>query len=67
MRTPCSTYHFGDASKAGTDSSATGANAEGAPRSRSGLAHRKRTARVFGQSAIKATAPPLLNGLPVRR
>ncbi|WP_395736199.1 DUF2341 domain-containing protein [Prosthecobacter sp.] len=51
-------YHFGDGAKTGTDSSASGANAEGAPAAApaslvaSGL-------RVFGQAAIKVPAPPL--------
>ncbi|WP_395749985.1 DUF2341 domain-containing protein [Prosthecobacter sp.] len=51
-------YHFGEGAKTGTDSSATGANAEGAPASApaslvaNGL-------RVFGQTPIKVPAPPL--------
>ena len=51
-------YHFADASKAGTDSSATGANAEGAPAPAAGSLVGGGL-RVFGQTAIKAPAPPL--------
>ena len=51
-------YHFADASKAGTDSSATGANAEGAPPPAAGSLIGGGL-RVFGQTAIKAPAPPL--------
>jgi biopolymer transport protein ExbB len=56
-------YHFADASKAGTDSSPTGANAEGAPPPAAdsliggGL-------RVFGQSPIKVPAPPFPEWAP---
>ncbi len=51
-------YHFADASKAGTDSSATGANAEGTPPPAAGSLVGSGL-RVFGQTAIKAPAPPL--------
>jgi biopolymer transport protein ExbB len=56
-------YHFGDASKAGTDSSPTGANAEGAPAPAAGSLIGNGL-RVFGQSAIKAPAPPLAEWAP---
>lgn len=51
-------YHFADASKAGTDSSATGANAEGTPPPAAGLLIGGGL-RVFGQTAVKVPAPPL--------
>ena len=50
-------YHFADASKAGTDSSPTGANAEGAPPPAAGSLIAGGL-RVFGQTAIKVPAPP---------
>ncbi|MCB1275245.1 DUF2341 domain-containing protein [Prosthecobacter sp.] len=56
-------YHFADASKAGTDSSPTGANAEGAPAPAAGSLIGNGL-RVFGQSAITAPAPPLPEWAP---
>ena len=50
-------YHFADASKAGTDSSPTGANAEGTPPPAAGSLIAGGL-RVFGQTAIKVPAPP---------
>lgn len=51
-------YHFADASKAGTDSSPTGANAEGTPPPAAGLLIGAGL-RVFGQTAVKVPSPPL--------
>ena len=51
-------YHFADASKAGTDSSPTGANAEGTPPPAAGSLIGGGL-RVFGQTPIKVPAPPL--------
>jgi biopolymer transport protein ExbB len=51
-------YHFADAAKAGSDSSATGANAEGTPPPAAGLLIGGGL-RVFGQTAVKVPAPPL--------
>ncbi|MFZ2280144.1 MAG: DUF2341 domain-containing protein [Prosthecobacter sp.] len=51
-------YHFADTSKAGTDSSATGANAEGTPPPATGSLIGGGL-RVFGQAPIKVPAPPL--------
>lgn len=51
-------YHFADAAKAGSDSSATGANAEGAPPPAAGLLIGAGL-RVFGQTAVKVPSPPL--------
>lgn len=56
-------YHFADASKAGTDSSPTGANAEGAPTPAAGSLVGNGL-RVFGQSAIKVPTPPLPEWAP---
>jgi biopolymer transport protein ExbB len=56
-------YHFADASKAGTDSSPTGANAEGTPPPAAGSLIGGGL-RVFGQTAIKAPAPPLPEWAP---
>ncbi len=56
-------YHFADASKAGTDSSPTGANAEGAPPPAAGSLIGGGL-RVFGQTAIKVPAPPLPEWAP---
>ncbi len=53
-------YHFADASKAGTDSSATGANAEGAPPP-AASALVSGGLRLFGQTAIKVPANPKLD------
>ncbi len=57
------TYHFADASKAGTDSSATGANAEGTPPPAAGSLIGGGL-RVFGQTPIKVNAPPLPEWAP---
>lgn len=56
-------YHFADASKSGADSSATAANAEGAPPAATGSIIGSGL-RVFGQSAIKVPAPPLPTWAP---
>jgi biopolymer transport protein ExbB len=56
-------YHFADASKAGTDSSATGANAEGTPPPAAGSLIGGGL-RVFGQTPIKVNAPPLPEWAP---
>jgi biopolymer transport protein ExbB len=56
-------YHFADVSKAGADSSPTGANAEGAPPPAAGSLIGGGL-RVFGQTAIKAPAPPLPEWAP---
>lgn len=56
-------YHFADAAKAGTDSSATGANAEGTPPPAAGSLIGGGL-RVFGQTAIKVPSPPLAEWAP---
>ncbi|MBN8422594.1 MAG: DUF2341 domain-containing protein [Verrucomicrobia bacterium] len=56
-------YHFADAAKAATDSSATGANAEGTPTPAAGSLIGGGL-RVFGQTAIKSPAPPLPEWAP---
>ncbi|MDB6003554.1 MAG: hypothetical protein JWR15_541 [Prosthecobacter sp.] len=56
-------YHFADAAKAGTDSSPTGANAEGTPAPASGSLIGGGL-RVFGQSPIKVASPPLPEWAP---
>ncbi|MBE2282457.1 MAG: DUF2341 domain-containing protein [Prosthecobacter sp.] len=56
-------YHFADASKAGTDSSATGANAEGTPPPAAGSLIGGGL-RVFGQAPIKVASPPLPEWVP---
>lgn len=56
-------YHFADASKAGTDSSATGANAEGTPPPAAGSLIGGGL-RVFGQAPIKVASPPLPEWAP---
>ena len=56
-------YHFADAAKAGTDSSPTGANAEGTPPPAAGSLVAGGL-RVFGQTAIKVPANPALDWAP---
>lgn len=56
-------YHFADAAKAGTDSSTTGANAEGTPPPAAGSLVAGGL-RVFGQTAIKVPANPALEWAP---
>ena len=56
-------YHFADAAKAGTDSSPTGANAEGTPPPAAGSLIGGGL-RVFGQTVIKAPSPPLPEWAP---
>jgi len=56
-------YHFADAAKAGTDSSPTGANAEGTPPPAAGSLVAGGL-RVFGQTAIKVPANPVLDWAP---
>ncbi|WP_395744505.1 DUF2341 domain-containing protein [Prosthecobacter sp.] len=56
-------YHFADGGKVGSDSSATGANAEGAPAPAAGSLIGNGL-RVFGQSTIKVPAPPLPEWAP---
>lgn len=56
-------YHFADASKAGTDSSPTGANAEGTPPPAAGSLIGGGL-RVFSQTAIKVASPPLPEWAP---
>ncbi len=56
-------YHFADASKAGVDSSATGANAEGTPAPAAGSLVGSGL-RVFGQAPIKVPSPPLPEWAP---
>jgi biopolymer transport protein ExbB len=51
-------FHFADVSKAGTDSSPTGANAEGTPPPAAGSLIGGGL-RVFGQAPIKVASPPL--------
>ena len=50
-------YHFADAAKVGTDSSATGANAEGAPPPAAGALIGSGL-RVFGQAPVKVNTLP---------
>ncbi len=58
-------YHFADASKVGTDSSATGANAEGAPPPAAGSLIGSGL-RLFGQTPIKInTLPEWVPGGPM--
>ncbi len=56
-------YHFADAAKAGTDSSATGANAEGVPTPAAGSLIAGGL-RLFGQAPIKVPANPALEWAP---
>lgn len=56
-------YHFADAAKAGTDSSPTGANAEGTPPPAAGSLIGGGL-RVFGQAPIKVPSPPLPEWAP---
>ncbi len=56
-------YHFADAAKAGTDSSTTGANAEGTPPPAAGSLVAGGL-RVFGQTPIKVPANPALEWAP---
>ncbi|MDI1315359.1 DUF2341 domain-containing protein [Prosthecobacter sp.] len=56
-------YHFADASKAGTDSSPTGANAGGTPTPAAGSLIGAGL-RVFGQTAITVPAPPFPEWAP---
>ncbi len=56
-------YHFADAAKAGIDSSATGANAEGAPAPAAGSLIAGGL-RLFGQTPIKVPANPALEWGP---
>ena len=58
-------YHFADAAKVGTDSSATGANAEGAPPPAAGALIGSGL-RVFGQTPVKVnTLPEWAPGAPL--
>ena len=58
-------YHFADASKVGSDSSATGANAEGAPPPAAGALIGSGL-RVFGQTPVKVnTLPEWAPGAPL--
>lgn len=56
-------YHFADAGKAGTDSSATGANAEGTPPPAAG-ALIAGGLRLFGQTPVKVPANAALDWIP---
>ncbi|MGV3661864.1 MAG: DUF2341 domain-containing protein [Prosthecobacter sp.] len=56
-------YHFADVAKAGTDSSATGANAEGTPTPAAGSLIAGGL-RLFGQAPIKVPANPALEWAP---
>ena len=56
-------YHFADAAKAGTDSSPTGASAEGAPPPAAGSLIGNGL-RLFGQTPVKVPAPPLPEWAP---
>lgn len=56
-------YHFADGAKAGADSSATGANAEGAPPPAAGSLIAGGL-RLFGQAAVKVPANPALDWIP---
>lgn len=58
-------YHFADAARVGTDSSATGANAEGAPPPAAGALIGSGL-RVFGQTPVKVnTLPEWAPGAPL--
>ncbi|MBK8092082.1 MAG: DUF2341 domain-containing protein [Verrucomicrobiaceae bacterium] len=56
-------YHFADAAKVASDSSPTGANAEGAPPPAAGALIGSGL-RVFGQVPVKTPAPPLPDWFP---